>query len=832
MADERSQRGGGGQGGERGGGGRRPGGGGRRRGRPRGGGGRGRPPVGQAAPRGGARGKKGSIAPAGPAVVWSDPESQPPEGLLPPERRAGRSGWQGRAPLVTRMPGAVGGEEEAGGEAGAEAGAGERPSAEEAAEEEEPPPRPTRPRRPRRPAPPPPAPPARLAAPEPVPEPMPEPPAPDPTPEPEPSLPEEAPAAPAPEPAASPLTDADLYLFNEGTHRRLAEKLGAHAGEVDGVAGTWFAVWAPNAERVSVVGDFNGWERDRQPLAPRGGSGVWEAFVPGVGPGAGYKFHVVSRWRGYRADKADPCAFRAETPPRTASVVWDPAHDWQDGEWAAARAARDALAAPMAIYEVHLGSWRRLPEEGFRSLTYLELAEALPAHVEKLGFTHVELMPVMEHPFYGSWGYQVTGYFAPTSRYGTPQELMTLIERFHQRGIGVILDWVPSHFPTDAHGLGFFDGTHLYEHADPRQGFHPDWTSYIFNYGRREVRSFLTSSALFWLDRYHADGLRVDGVASMLYLDYSRRHGEWLPNEHGGRENLEAIAFLRGMNDAVAEEAPGAQTVAEESTAWPLVSRPTWVGGLGFAFKWDMGWMHDALDYFAKDPVYRKYHHDRLTFRSIYAHHESFVLPLSHDEVVHGKGSLLAKMPGDLPAKFANLRLLYAYQYALPGKKLLFMGAEIGQWREWSHEGSLDWHLLDYAPHAGLSLVLGELNRLHREEPALHELDCAPGGFEWIDGSDALQSVISFIRRGKEPGEEVVAVFNFTPVVRRNYRLGVPGAGFWRELFNSDAREFGGTGHGNFGGVEAAPFPAHGRSHSLTLTLPPLAALYLKRETA
>ncbi|HEX5761253.1 MAG TPA: 1,4-alpha-glucan branching protein GlgB [Thermoanaerobaculia bacterium] len=642
------------------------------------------------------------------------------------------------------------------------------------------------------------------------------------------------PEAPLPPPAVpeSPLSDADLYLLAEGTHRRLDEKLGAHPGEVDGVGGTWFAVWAPNAERVSVVGDFNGWERDRQPLAPRAASGVWEGFVAGVEPGAAYKLHVVSRHRGYCADKADPFACRAETPPRTASLRWELDYTWGDGEWMAERPARNALEAPMSIYEVHLGSWRRLPEEGFRSLTYRELAETLPEHVARLGFTHVELMPVMEHPFYGSWGYQTTGYFAPTSRHGTPQDFMALVDRFHQRGIGVILDWVPSHFPTDEHGLGFFDGTHLYEYADPRRGFHPDWTSYIFNYGRREVRSFLTSSALFWLRRYHADGLRVDAVASMLYLDYSRKWGEWLPNEHGGRENLDAIAFLRGLNEAVYAEAPGAQTIAEESTAWPMVSRPTWVGGLGFGLKWDMGWMHDVLDYLREDPVHRRYHHDRLTFRSIYAFHENFVLPLSHDEVVHGKRSLLGKMPGDLGQKYANLRLLFAYQYAVPGKKLLFMGAEIGQWREWDHDGSLDWHLLDHAPHAGIARLVGELNRLHREEPALHELDCSPDGFEWIDGSDALQSVISFVRRGKAPGEQVVTVFNFTPVVRRNYRLGVSGGGLWRELLNSDAREFGGSGHGNLGGVEASPFSAHGRSHSLTLTLPPLAAVFLKRESA
>ncbi len=630
-------------------------------------------------------------------------------------------------------------------------------------------------------------------------------------------------------PPASPISDDDLYLFNEGTHRHLDEKLGAHPLERDGVRGTHFAVWAPDAAWVFVIGDFNGWERGRTPLAPRGGSGVWEGFVPGVEPGTAYKLHVASRYRGYRADKADPYAFRTEAPPRTASIVWDLDYAWGDGEWLAARAARNALDAPMSIYEVHLGSWRRVPEEGFRSLTYLELAEALPDYVARLGFTHVELMPVMEHPFYGSWGYQTTGYFAPTARYGTPQDLMTLVDRLHQRGIGVILDWVPSHFPTDEHALGFFDGTHLYEHADPRRGFHPDWTSYIFNYGRCEVRSFLTSSALFWLRRYHADGLRVDGVASMLYLDYSRRGGEWLPNEFGGRENLDAIAFLRGLNEAVYGEVPDTQTIAEESTAWPLVSRPTALGGLGFGCKWDMGWMHDTLDYLARDPVHRRFHHDALTFRSVYHFNENFVLPLSHDEVVHGKGSLLAKMPGDTWQKFANLRLLFAYQYALPGKKLLFMGSEIGEWREWNHDGSLDWHLLAEPPHAGLSLLVGELNRAYRDEPALHEQDCLPEGFEWIDGSDAEQSVLCFLRRGRRRGEEVVVVLNFTPVVRRNYRVGVTGGGRWREILNSDARDFGGSGQGNLGEIEAAPFPAHGRSHSLMLTLPPLSAVYLKR---
>ncbi|HLY38900.1 MAG TPA: 1,4-alpha-glucan branching protein GlgB, partial [Candidatus Binatia bacterium] len=483
------------------------------------------------------------------------------------------------------------------------------------------------------------------------------------------------------------LTDQDLHLFNEGTHLALADKLGAHPGVVDGVDGTFFAVWAPNAQAVSVIGDFNGWRPSRDALRPRATSGIWEGFIPGVRRGARYKYHVASRLDGYRVDKADPFAFHDEVPPATASIVWPLDYEWGDGEWIATRAGRNALGAPLAIYELHLGSWRRVPGEGNRSLGYREIAPLLADYVAAAGFTHVELLPIMEHPFFGSWGYQTTGYFAPTSRYGTPQDLMFLIDHLHQRGIGVILDWVPSHFPTDEHGLGYFDGTHLYEHGDPRQGFHPDWNSFIFNYGRNEVRSFLLSSALFWLERYHADGLRVDAVASMLYLDYSRKPGEWIPNDHGGRENLAAIDFLRRLNTSVYERCPSVQTYAEESTAWPMVSRPTYVGGLGFGFKWDMGWMHDTLAYMALDPVHRKFHHGQLTFRMIYAFNENFVLPLSHDEVVYGKGSLLAKMPGDDWQKRANLRLLYAYQWSQPGKKLLFMGGELGQPWEWNHDG-------------------------------------------------------------------------------------------------------------------------------------------------
>ncbi len=624
------------------------------------------------------------------------------------------------------------------------------------------------------------------------------------------------------------LTDDDLYLFNEGSWLRAYEKLGAHVVQSGDERGVYFAVWAPNARSVSVIGDFNGWTPGRHPLRPRGSSGIWEGFVPGLEVGALYKYHIHSHYHGYQVQKADPYGFLHETPPRTASIVWSLDYQWGDQEWMASRRARNAFEAPISIYEVHLGSWMRVPEEGNRWLTYRELAPRLAEHVERLGFTHVEFLPVMEHPFYGSWGYQITGYFAPTSRYGTPQDFMYLIDYLHQHGIGVILDWVPSHFPNDEHGLIYFDGTHLYEHADPRKGFHPDWRSAIFNYGRNEVRTFLLSSAMFWLDRYHADGLRVDAVASMLYLDYSRGPGEWIPNEYGGRENLEAIAFLRRLNEEVYRHYPDVQTIAEESTAWPMVSRPTYVGGLGFGMKWDMGWMHDTLFYMSRDPIYRKYHHGQLTFRMLYAFNENFVLPLSHDEVVHGKGSLLAKMPGDDWQKFANLRLLYGYQFTQPGKKLLFMGAEIGQWREWDHESSLDWHLLAYEPHQGIQRWLEDLNRLMREEPALHELDFSPDGFQWIDCNDAENSVLSYLRLAKRQGQELLIVCNFTPVPRQNYRVGVPQGGFWREILNSDAREYGGSGWGNLGGVEAVPVPWHGRPYSLNLTLPPLAIIVLK----
>jgi 1,4-alpha-glucan branching enzyme len=624
------------------------------------------------------------------------------------------------------------------------------------------------------------------------------------------------------------LTDDDLYLFNEGSHYHLYEKFGAHPIGDGSDSGTYFAVWAPDAEKVSVIGNFNDWNKSSNPLQPKGQSGIWEGFLPGFGKGTLYKYHIASRFNGYQVDKADPFSVFNEIPPKTASIVWDLAYEWGDQQWMARRRQANSLDQPISIYEMHIGSWRRNLEEGNRSLSYRELAPQLADYLVSLGYTHVELLPVMDHPFFGSWGYQITGYFAPSGNYGTPQDLMHLIDVLHQHGIGVILDWVPSHFPNDEHGLGFFDGTHLYEHADPRQGYHPEWTSFIFNYGRNEVQSFLISNALFWLDRYHVDGLRVDAVASMLYLDYGRKDGEWIPNEYGGRENIEAIRFLRRMNEAVYKFFPDVQTIAEESTAWPMVSRPAYVGGLGFGLKWDMGWMHDTLEYMQADPIYRRYHHNKLTFRMLYAFHENFVLPLSHDEVVYGKGSLLAKMPGDDWQKFANLRALFGYMFAQPGKKMLFMGGELGQWTEWVHDGSLDWHLLDFAPHRGLRKWVSHLNRLYRSEPALHELDCHPGGFEWIDCGDADSSVVSLLRKAKSTSAEVLIVCNFTPVPRPNYGVGAPRGGFWQEIANSDAAEYGGSNMGNLGGIEAAPVPLHGRPYSLTLTLPPLSTSFFK----
>ena len=626
------------------------------------------------------------------------------------------------------------------------------------------------------------------------------------------------------------LTEDDLYLFNEGNHFGLCDKLGSHYLSKNGAEGTYFAVWAPDAEQVYIKGDFNGWNRASHPMRSRGRSGIWECFIPGLEKGILYKYHVHSRYNGYRVDKADPFAFYNEVPPKTASIVWNLDYTWGDREWMEKRRSRNSLDSPISIYEVHLGSWRRVPEEENRPLTYRELAVRLVEYVQRMGFTHVEFLPIMEHPFYASWGYQVTGYFAPTSRYGTPQDFMYLIDTLHQHGIGVILDWVPSHFPTDEHGLGFFDGTHLYEHADPHKGLHPDWNSFIFNYGRNEVRSFLISSALFWLDKYHADGLRLDAVASMLYLDYSRKDGNWIPNKYGGKESLEAIDFLRRFNEEVYKKHPDVQTVAEESTAWPMVSRPTYVGGLGFGAKWDMGWMHDTLVYITRDPIYRKYHHNQLTFRMLYAFTENFVLPLSHDEVVHGKGALLSKMPGDPWQKFANLRLLLGYMYGQPGKKLLFMGGEFGQWREWNHDQSLEWHLLDYEPHTGLQKWVEDLNHIYKNELSLNELDFSPAGFEWVDCNDSDQNVISFLRKGRAAGNIMLVVCNFTPMTRFHYRVGVPRSGFWKELLNSDARDYGGSGQGNLGGIEAAPISFHGRPYSLNLTLPPLATSFFKSE--
>jgi 1,4-alpha-glucan branching enzyme len=629
-------------------------------------------------------------------------------------------------------------------------------------------------------------------------------------------------------PQVSLLTDRDLYLFNEGSHFRLYDKLGAHLVKSDGIEGTYFAVWAPDAERVSVIGSFDGWKKETHALRPKGSSGIWEGFFPDVKKGSLYKYHIVSRQQGYRVDKSDPFSLFNEIPPKTASIVWDLDYAWGDRDWMQHRRERNGLDKPMSIYEVHLGSWRRKPEEGNRSLSYRELAPALSEYVRETGFTHVEFLPIMDHPFFGSWGYQITGYFAPSGNYGTPQDFMVLIDTLHQHGIGVILDWVPSHFPTDEHGLGFFDGTHLFEHADPRQGMHREWGSYAFNYGRHEVRSFLISNALFWLEKYHADGLRVDAVASMLYLDYARKDGDWIPNQYGGRENLGAIELLRRLNEEIYKTFPDVQTIAEESTSWPMVSRPTHVGGLGFGLKWDMGWMHDTLEYMSKDPVHRKYHHNELTFRMLYAFHENFVLPLSHDEVVYGKRALLSKMPGDDWQKFANLRLLFGYMFAQPAKKLLFMGGEIGQWGEWSHDGSLEWHLLQYTPHAGLRRWMAELNRAYRAEPALHELDCDPSGFEWIDCNDAEGGTLSLMRKGKSTGDIVLAACNFTPVPRLNYKVGAPRGGYWREILNSDALDYNGSGMGNCGGVEATAEAIHGRPFSLTMTLPPLAAVFFK----
>jgi len=630
--------------------------------------------------------------------------------------------------------------------------------------------------------------------------------------------------------AASLFTAQDVYLFREGTHYNLYDKLGAHPAAREGRDGVLFGVWAPNAEGVSVTGDFNDWNKESHPLFPRPDeSGIWEGFIPGLGTGTMYKYFIRSRVKGFMVEKRDPFGFFNEIPPSTASVVWDLGYEWNDGEWMRSRKDTTGPDRPISVYELHLGSWKRTPEGTF--LTYRDTAEPLIRHIKEGGFTHVEFLPVTEYPFFGSWGYQTIGYFSPTSRFGTPQEFMALIDVLHQNGIGVILDWVPSHFPADEHGLVYFDGTHLFEHADPRRGFHPDWKSYIFNLGRNEVREFLISSAFFWCDKYHADGLRVDAVASMLYLDYSRKEGEWTPNKFGGREDLDAIDFLKTLNTRLYERFPDIVTVAEESTSWPGVSRPVYSGGLGFGMKWNMGWMHDTLSYFTRDPVYRKYHHDRLTFSYMYAFSENFMLALSHDEVVHGKKSLLSKMPGDDWQKFANLRLLLAYLFAHPGKKLLFMGAEFGQWREWNHDQSLDWHLLDSPEHAGVLRWVQTLNRLYRGEPALHERDFEPEGFHCVDANDSQQSVVSLLRYGRDRADPLLAVCNFTPVPRTGYRVGVPAPGYWKELANSDAAEFGGSNVGNLGGTETIPVAVHGFYDALSLTLPPLGAVFLKRDS-
>jgi 1,4-alpha-glucan branching enzyme len=627
------------------------------------------------------------------------------------------------------------------------------------------------------------------------------------------------------------LTDFDLHLLAEGTHYKSYERLGAHLREHEGFRGVLFAVWAPNALRVSVIGNFNHWDGRRHPMRSRGETGIWEIFIPDLTQGEVYKFEIKSRYHSYLVAKSDPYGFYAEPRPRTASIVWDITRfTWDDDAWMAHRHQTQALDAPIAVYEVHLGSWKRVVEEGNRFLTYRELADQLVEHLKGTHFTHVELLPINEHPFDGSWGYQPVGYYAPTSRFGTPDDFAYFINTLHKHNIGVILDWVPAHFPRDLHGLGYFDGTHLYEHADPRQGEHRDWGTKIFNYGRAEVRNFLFGSALFWLERYHVDGLRVDAVASMLYLDYSRKPGEWIPNIHGGNENLEAIDFLKKLNELCHLYHPGILTIAEESTSWPGVSRPTYLGGLGFSLKWNMGWMNDTLVYMSKDPVYRKYEHGMLTFSMIYAFTENFILPLSHDEVVHGKRSLLNKMPGDLWQKFANLRLLYGYMYGHPGKKLLFMGSEIAPWNEWNHDTSLDWHLLHWESHRGILKLVSDLNALYRSEPALHQVDFDWRGFEWLELHDWENSVLAFLRRGHRSDDLIVVVCNFTPVVRENYRIGVPVGGYYRELLNTDASIYAGSNVGNEGGRWAVAEPHGGRPFALTLRLPPLGVLFLKPE--
>jgi 1,4-alpha-glucan branching enzyme len=625
------------------------------------------------------------------------------------------------------------------------------------------------------------------------------------------------------------LGELDLHLASEGRHERIYERLGAHVREIEGVVGTSFAVWAPSARSVSVVGDFNLWDGRLHPMRSLGSSGIWELFVPGLADGDHYKYEIRTE-AGETRLKTDPLAFATEVPPKNASIVYRPTYEWGDGDWLAKRRETEALAEPVSIYEVHLASWRRHVQDN-TPLGYTELADELADYATDMGFTHVELLPVMEHPFSGSWGYQVTGYFAPTSRFGEPDDFRAFVDRLHRRGVGVILDWVPAHFPRDDWALARFDGTALYEHEDPRRGFHPDWGTLVFNYGRNEVRNFLLANALFWLREYHADGIRVDAVASMLYLDYSREEGEWVPNEFGGNEDLDAVSFLKELNELVHEREPGTLSAAEESTAWPGVSRPTYLGGLGFGFKWNMGWMHDTLDYFQRDPVHRAYHHHQLTFALVYAFSENFVLPLSHDEVVHGKGSLLAKMPGDRWQKFANLRSLYGYMWAHPGKKLLFMGGELGQEAEWSEERSLDWHLLEQADHGGIQALVRDLNRVYRSRPALWEVDFEANGFQWLEPNDAANNVLAFARWSSDRSDVVVCVCNLSPVPRDAYRLGMPRTGRWVEALNTDSTYYGGSDVGNLGGVVAEERGWHDQPYSAEVTLPPLGVVWLVPES-
>jgi 1,4-alpha-glucan branching enzyme len=637
------------------------------------------------------------------------------------------------------------------------------------------------------------------------------------------------PTAPAAPPSL--LTDFDLHLFNEGTHVRMYQKLGAHVVTQDGKQGVAFAVWAPNADAVSVIGEFNNWDFETTPLQQRSSSGIWEGFVPGIGQGTLYKYSIKPRFSSKRIDKADPYGYAAELRPRTASIVWDLGnYAWRDQEWRDHRGERQALQAPLSIYEVHLGSWRRNPDtQDF--LSYHDLAQQLAEYCQTMGYTHVQLMPITEHPFDLSWGYQTVGYYAPTSRFGTPDDFKAFVDVLHQAGLGVLLDWVPAHFPRDPHGLANFDGTALYEHADPRQGEHPDWGTKIFNYGRNEVRTFLISNAVFWVEEYHIDGLRVDAVASMLYLDYSREPGQWIPNRYGGRENLEAISFLQRMNEVVHTESPGVLTIAEESTDYSQVTRPPYMGGLGFSLKWNMGWMHDTLAYISQEPVHRRWHHNEMTFSLLYAYSENFVLPLSHDEVVHGKGSMLAKIPGDAWQKFATLRLLYAYMFGHPGKKLLFQGLDFGQGDEWNESKSIDWHLLQYPLQSGLHRCVEDLNRVYRSQPALYQVDFDWHGFDWLESHDNENSVFAFLRHALDPNDMLAVVCNFTPVPRYDYRVGVPTGGPWREVLNTDSSVYAGGNIGNGGVVWALDEPWAGQPHSLRLTLPPLAAVYLKPGT-